>query len=124
MKALAAAALFSLPGLCPAAGFSGCPSWPTSMAVVHMMNDGITDSALLDHSKTKATKLAIQKIGKNRWRQLYEITFHEKSGREITVVTENESSSTECSISGVVVRVVSRKLGWLERPEDTQPNAN
>lgn len=120
MKSLVTALLLAVPGLCTATSFNGCASWPTNMATGHLKDAGITDPGLLDHSKTKAVPLAVEKIGKDLWRQVYEITFHEASGRVITVITENESSSTECSISGVAVWVVSKKLGWLELPENTR----
>jgi len=39
------------------------------------------------------------------------LTFYEKSGRAIEVITSSESSSSECSMSGVDVYVVSKKIG-------------
>ncbi len=81
------------------------------MALVHLKNAGITDPSQIDESKTKAVRLASEKLGKNRYRQVYDITFHDKAGQMIEVITSSEASSSECSMSGVDVYVVSRKLG-------------
>ena len=111
MKRLALACLFlAAPALCLAAS-PQCASWPTSMALVHLKNAGITDPTKVDESKTKAVRLASEKIGKDLYRQIYDITFHETAGRDIEVITSSEASSSECSMGGVSVYVVSRKLG-------------
>ncbi len=82
-----------------------------NMAQVHLKNAGITAPDQLDESKTRSVRLASQKIGKDLYRDVYDITFYEKSGRTIEVITASESSSSECSMSGVDVYVVSKKIG-------------
>jgi len=99
------------PTLCLASSPAQCVSWPKNMAEVHLKNAGITDPAQLDESKTHAVRLASEKTGKDLYRDVYDITFYEKSGRATEVITSSESSSTECSISGVDVYVVSKKIG-------------
>ncbi|MEM5437617.1 hypothetical protein [Paraburkholderia diazotrophica] len=110
MKHLLAGVVLIVPALCLAAP-PQCASWPINMAIVHLKNANITDPTKIDESKTRAVRLASEKIGRDLYRQVYDITFHEKAGREIEVVTSNESSSSECSMSGVDVYVVSQKIG-------------
>jgi hypothetical protein len=103
-------ALLTLPALCLAAD-PPCASWPANMALVHLKNAGITDPAKVDEAKTRAVLLASQKIGKDLYRQVYDITFREKTGATVEVITSSRASSQECSMSGVEVYVVSRKIG-------------
>jgi hypothetical protein len=102
--------LVSLPGVCLAAS-PPCASWPTNMALVHLKNAGIADPTKIDESKTKAVRLASEKVGKDLYRQVYDITFYEKTGSKVEVITSSEASNEECSMSGVDVFVVSRRLG-------------
>jgi hypothetical protein len=88
-----------------------CPDWPTSVAEVAMKNAKMVDIADLDESKTQAKPVAIQQIGKDLYRQVYDITFHSKSGKTIHVVTINDASSKECSMSDVKVYQVSEIPG-------------
>lgn len=90
---------------------TGVDSWPTSMAFVHLKNAGLTDNNKLDFTKTKTIRLASEKIGENLYRQIHYIIFTDKSGNSIEVITNNEASHEECSMSGVDVFVVSRRLG-------------
>ncbi|WP_322052258.1 hypothetical protein [Paraburkholderia bannensis] len=98
----------------PALGYAGsppaCKSWPTNIAIVYLKNANITDPTKLDESKTHAVRIASEKIGKDLWRDVYDITFHEHSGRSFEVITSSEASSTECSMSDPIVWVVSQKL--------------
>ena len=90
---------------------AGVDRWPTNMAFVHLKNAGLTDNNRLDFTKTKTIRLASEKIGKDLYRQIYYIIFTEKSGNTIAVITINEASNEECSMSGVDVFVVSQHLG-------------
>ncbi|MEM5311265.1 hypothetical protein [Paraburkholderia sp. JHI869] len=102
--------VLALPAVCFAAS-PHCANWPTDMALIHLKNAGIADPARIDESRTKAVELATEKVGKDRYRQIYDITYHEKSGKEIRVITSSEASSEECSMGRVDVYVVSRKIG-------------
>ncbi|WGS55040.1 hypothetical protein LFL96_36810 (plasmid) [Paraburkholderia sp. D15] len=112
MKAvvLSAALLLIAPALSLATSPGQCVSWPRNIAEVKLKNAGITDPQKLDESKTRATRIASQAIGKDLYRDVYSITFYEKSGREIQVITASEASSSECSMGSVDVYVVSQKL--------------
>ncbi len=81
------------------------------MAFVHLKNAGITNNQKLDFTKTITTRIASEKIGKDLYRQIHHIIFTEKSGKIIKVITSNEASNEECSMSGVKVYVISKELG-------------
>lgn len=112
MKSLAItlALLLATPALSLAASPTQCVSWPENIAQAKLKNEGITDPTKLDESKTRAVRLASQKVGKDLYRDVYDITFYEKSGRAIEVITSSEASSVECSMGSVDVFVVSKKL--------------
>jgi len=80
------------------------------MAISGLKNAGITDPKKLDESRTKAVLLASEKTGKDLYRQIYDITFVDKSGAKFQVITSSEASSSECSMSGVDVYVVTQKI--------------
>jgi hypothetical protein len=90
---------------------TGTERWPASMAFVHLKNAGMTDNYRIDFSKTRVVRLASEKIGKDLYRQVHRVTFTEKAGDVIEVITLNDASSEECSMSGVQVFVVSKRLG-------------
>ncbi|HHT9114740.1 MAG TPA: hypothetical protein ACFYD0_15675 [Candidatus Wunengus sp. YC65] len=90
---------------------TGADRYPTSMAFGYLKDAGITDNYKLDFSKTKTVRLASEKIGKDLYRQIHHITFVEKSGNTIEVITVNDVSNEECSMSGTDVFVVNRHMG-------------
>lgn len=104
-------ALSSFPAFAEDPDCSGVKRWATTMAYVNLKNAGITDSNKLDFTKTKTVRLASEKIGKDLYRQIHHVTFTEKTGKVIEVITSNDASSEECSESGVDVYVVSKHLG-------------
>lgn len=89
---------------------AGVDQWPTNMAFVHLKNAGITTNEKIDFKRTKTTRLASEKIGKDLYRQIHHVTFTEKTGKTIEVIISNEASSEECSMSGVKVFVISQHL--------------
>ena len=93
---------------------SGAESWPTSMAFVHLKNEGITDNEKVDFEKTKTTRLASEQIGEDLFRQVHRVTFTEKSGHVMEAITVNDASLEECSMSGVDVFLVAMHLGGRE----------
>ena len=90
---------------------TGVDHWPTAMAFVHLKNAGITDNNKVDFTKTKTVRLASEKIGKDLYRQIHQIKFTEKSGIILEVITINDASNEECSMSGVDVFVINKHLG-------------
>ena len=90
--------------------------WVDSMAFAALKNAKVTDNDKVDFSKTKIVKVASQKIGKDKddhsdlYRQVYDVTFTEKSGKRIEVLTVSEATNAECSMGKVDVFVVSKHL--------------
>jgi len=89
---------------------TGVERYPTIMAVVRLRNAGIIDSRPNDFTEIKTVRLASEKIGSDLYRQIHHITFVEKSGRTIEVITNNDVSTEECSMSAVNVYVINQVL--------------
>ncbi len=81
------------------------------MAFGHLKNAGITTNDKVDFTRTKSVRLASERIGKDLYRQLHRVTFTEKSGNIIEVITMSDASHEECSMGKVDVFVVARHLG-------------
>lgn len=92
---------------------TGVNNWATNMAFTHLKNAGLISNEMTDFSKTKTVRLASEKIGKGKdiYRQVHQVLFTEKSGNIIEVITVNDASHEECSMSGVDVYVISKHLG-------------
>ena len=84
--------------------------WPTNMAFVLLKNAGLTDNDKIDFSKTKTVRIASESVGKDLWHQVYDVTFTEYSGEKIEAIAVHDASSEECSMTGVELYVVSRRL--------------
>ncbi len=80
------------------------------MAFVHLKNAGLADNSSIDFPKTKTSRLASEKVGKDLWRQVYHVTFTKKSDETIEAIAVHDASLEECSMSGVEVFVVSKHL--------------
>lgn len=90
---------------------TGPDAWPAGMAFTHLKNAGVFDNADLDFSQTQVTRLASEKIGSDRYRQVHLVRFVKKSGEAVSAITVNDASNEECSLSGVEVFLVERRLG-------------
>lgn len=85
-----------------------CHSWPMSMAEVWMKNAGIVDIVNLDESKTEIKLLASDKKEKDLYTQVYHFIFHDKQGNTYQIITKNDASSEECSMSEVNSYLISK----------------
>jgi hypothetical protein len=106
--------LFATFSICAFAKVPDCTNpdaWPAGMAFTHLKNAGIVDNDVVDFKKTQVKRLASEKIGENLFRQVHFVCFFKRSGEQIQVITVNEVSSEECSMSGVDVYLVSEKIG-------------
>lgn len=90
---------------------SGVENWATSMAFVHLKNAGINDNANVDFTNTKTTRMTSERLEEDLWRQVHHVTFTERSGNTIEVITVNNASREECSMSNVEMYVIARHLG-------------
>ena len=84
--------------------------WPTNMTFTHLQNAGLVDNSSVDFSRTKTVRLASEKIGKNLWHQVYDVTFMKTTGEVIEAIATHDASREECSMSGVEVFVISKHL--------------
>jgi hypothetical protein len=92
-------------------------SWPVSIAFGYLKNDGVFTNDDLNFDKETITRLASEKIGKDPddgedlYRQVHLVRFTWKSGKVTEVITVSEATNVECSMSGVDVYVISKRLG-------------
>lgn len=110
MFACWAVSIFSVSAFSSTPDCTGVSRWPASMAFVHLKNAGITNNELIDFSKTKVTRLASEKIGVDLYRQIHLITFVEKTGETLQVITSNDASLEECSMGDVHIYIVKQQL--------------
>jgi hypothetical protein len=114
MKALAAMLALCIP---PSAAFAKDPDCahpdyaPAAMAFGHLKDAGLTTNDRVDFTKTTVTRIASEKVGKHRYRQVHRIRITEKSGSVIELIAISDASSAECILDEVDVFVVSRHLG-------------
>lgn len=84
-----------------------CADWPGSIAYGTLKNAGMIDPDQMDFTATKATRLAAEPRGHGLYREVYHITFREKTGKTFDVITTSDASNEECSMSGVDVFIVT-----------------
>ncbi|MCO6506180.1 MAG: hypothetical protein J6570_03610 [Snodgrassella sp.] len=87
---------------------TGCHSWPMNMTEAWMQNAEIVDIPSLDESKTKITLLALGKKKKGLYTQIYHFVFYDRKGNSYEVITKNEASDDECSMSDVDSYLISK----------------
>jgi len=51
-----------------------------------------------------------EKTARDLWHQLYLVTFFKKSGGSVQAIVVHDASTKECSMSGVQVFVVAKRL--------------
>ncbi|MDQ6980445.1 MAG: hypothetical protein Q9N62_08570 [Ghiorsea sp.] len=90
---------------------SGVNNWAGTMAFLHLKNAELINNLDIDLTKTKVTLIASEKIDKDLYRQVHTVLFKKKTGEVIKVITINNASNVECSMSGVDVYVISERLG-------------
>lgn len=89
---------------------SGVERWATSMAFVDLKNAGLINNETVDFTKTRTVRLASERIGDDLYIQIHNVIFTEKSGKKIEVITKNNASNDECSMSSVDVFLVRNIL--------------
>ena len=90
---------------------AGIEAWPTSMAFVHLKNAGLTNNEKVNFGQTRTVRFASEEVRRGVFRQVHHVTFTEKSGTTIEVITVNDASNQECSEGPVDVYVISKHLG-------------
>ncbi|MCP8688376.1 hypothetical protein [Marinobacterium sedimentorum] len=84
--------------------------WATSIAYTQLKNSGYVTPETVDFTKTSIERIAQEKIGGDLFKQVHHVIFTLKDGSTIKVITVNDASSEECSMSGVDIYVVSKQL--------------
>ncbi|MGF6290245.1 hypothetical protein [Paraburkholderia youngii] len=117
MKHVFAVLLLSFPALCLAETSPYPPCGDRFPAYVAQMAVRKTDILSLDFdaTKTKAVRLASEKIGKyedgeQKWRGVYQITFEERNGNKIKLVAVYEIGELECTLRDEQFLIVSKQL--------------
>ncbi|KAA8995630.1 hypothetical protein FJU30_24020 [Affinibrenneria salicis] len=85
-----------------------CHSWPMNMTEVWLKNSGIVDITDLDESKTEITLLASEKKPHHLYTNIFKFMFHAKDGETYEVITKNDASDDECSVSEVDSYLISK----------------
>ena len=85
-----------------------CHSWPMNMSEVWLQNAGIVDIKNLDESKTKITLLASEKKAKGLYTQIYHFIFYDEKGNTYEIITKNDASYEECSMTAADVYLISK----------------
>jgi hypothetical protein len=97
---------------------SSINSFATSTAYVVLKNLNIVSPKNIDYEKTKTILLSSQKIGEDLDKEIHHITFYKKNGKKVEVITVNDTSSEECSMSGVDVYLIDKKISNDYRPKN------
>lgn len=96
---------------------SSINSYATSVAYVVVKNLNMVSPKNIDYEKTKTVLLSSQKIGDDLNKEIHHITFYKKDGKKVEVITVNDTSSEECSMSGVDVYLIDKKISDDYRPK-------
>jgi len=85
-------------------------NWATMSAFAQLKNSALTTSTRIVWDKVSVSLLASEQVGPDLYRQVHHIVYPQKDGGKIEIITRNNASSQECSMSSVEVYVISMKL--------------
>ena len=85
-----------------------CDSWPMNVSESWLQREGIVDIINLDESKTKSTLLASEKKAKGLYTQIYHFIFYDEKGNSYEIITKNDASYEECSMTAADVYLISK----------------
>ena len=85
-----------------------CDSWPMNISEGWLKKAGIVDIIDLDESKTKITLLASEKKAKGLYTQIYHFIFYDEKGNSYEIITKNDASYEECSMTAADVYLISK----------------
>ena len=95
-----------------------CHSWPMKMSEVWLQNAGIVAIENLNEPKTKITLLASEKKAKGLYTQIFHFIFYDKKGNSYEIITKNDASYEECSMSDVDVYLISKLISNIYKQEN------
>ena len=82
---------------------AGPENWPASMTFAQLKNAGVLANNEVDFGRTSVRQIASEKIGRDLYRQVFEISFYMKDGKAVRSISVSDASADECSISDVTV---------------------
>ena len=85
-----------------------CHSWPMNMSEVWLQNAGIVAIENINEPKTKITLLASEKKAKGLYTQIYHFIFYDEKGNSYEIITKNDASYEECSMTAADVYLISK----------------
>jgi enamine deaminase RidA (YjgF/YER057c/UK114 family) len=80
--------------------------WAPNMAYGQLKNEGVLTPDTVDFARTEVEHLATERKGPDLYEQRLRVTFHRHDGTSVAVLTRNDVSSEECSMSAVAVERV------------------
>ena len=87
----------------------GCISWPLAQSEIEVAG-GVPPVTVIDESKVEYRLIFVKKKKHNLWTQMYYIKHHFRDGHTVSVITENDISREECSISPVDISIIKKEL--------------
>ncbi|SER18994.1 hypothetical protein SAMN05216522_113104 [Rosenbergiella nectarea] len=84
-----------------------CHSWPMNMAEVWLKNSGFIKIPDIDESRTEVKLLSSEKKPHNLYTNIFKFVFYTKDHKKFEVITQNDASDDECSITEVNSYLVS-----------------
>lgn len=111
--AFAVGAALLIPGPCVAKAdpdCSGTDRWPAITAFLSMKNAGLFPNDHSPPAHTTVREIASQRIGRDLWRQVFDIVYARTGGSKLEAIVVSAASREECSMGEVQVFVVSNNL--------------
>jgi hypothetical protein len=101
---------------------SGANRWPARVAEGDLARSRLIEDGQIDYQKTTVNRITSQKTGKDLYRQVHLVRFVKKTGEVIAVITVNDVSHQECSMSSV--DVYPKLLELDQRSEESGKSFN
>jgi len=92
---------------------SGVDNYPTQMALTLLENRWVIEHDKMDFKRTETLLINSQKIGDDRYRQVFKMTFYQRDKKEpIQIISVNELNSEECGFGAreIEIYLISKKL--------------
>jgi hypothetical protein len=95
-------------------------SWPTTMTLSVLQDEGLIPSGQIITTATWTDRLVSERLGKHMWHQLYLVRYKLPSGEEVSAIADIDYSPMPDMNMGPVVYVVSKILQPEGKPEPRQ----
>jgi unsaturated rhamnogalacturonyl hydrolase len=92
-------------------------SWPTTMTVAVLQDEGLVPKGFIDPALISKTRLASELVGEDLWNQIYIVRIKQVSGESVQAIANINCSSIQDMNMGPVVYLVSKVLQPEGKPE-------